>query len=135
MLFPSKSTLIVTLAGLAIGLGGFAYQQYQIYKRDSTISELTATSLVLEERIAYLNDEATRASAMINNYKQTLAEHRTLESLYKESISTLTKESNAKSAEIRKYRNRQDIVFAKPGLVERLEQKALDNFFAEVENQ
>lgn len=46
----------------------------------------------------------------------------------------LVRESNRKSAEINKFKNREDVVYKKPGLVEKLEQKALDKFFDEVAN-
>ena len=92
-------------------------------KAEGLALELEAATKVVDQ----LGDalDASRELAL-KNYDLYLEQQR--------AVSVISEESRKKTAKINKYKNREDVVYAKPGLVERLEQKALDSFFDEVAN-
>lgn len=50
----------------------------------------------------------------------------------REANKVIVRESRAKTVEINKYKDREQTVYRKPGLVEKLEQKAMDEFMEDL---
>ncbi|CAM0020723.1 Rz-like spanin [Vibrio phage D239] len=121
MITNFKDYGLIALAVMCIALSGTCW--YMLGK----IEDLNKEVAVLEEANVALGTAVEEQAAQANkNY-----------ALYMEqahSNSILRAESTAKSREITKYKGREHVVYAKPGLVERLEQKALDEFFKGVED-
>lgn len=121
MITNFKDYGLIALATLCLALSGTCW--YMLEKIENLNKELTALT---EANIALGSVVEEQTKQANKNY-----------SLYMEqahSNSILRAESTAKSREITKYKGREDVVYTKPGLVERLEQKALDEFFREVED-
>ena len=86
-----------------------------------------------------LKKELTRSKEVVGQLEATITRQNELaisqyEAYQEQTIinDALVRESNAKTKVINKYKTREHVVYAKPALVERLEQKALNDFFEEV---
>ena len=94
-----------------------------LYSRDYYVQELAIANnqLVKQEKAAtYYKDEVERQSNRYTWLERERAE--------------LQEEVNTKQATIDQYIGREDVVYKKPGLVERLEKRAMDKFFKEIDS-
>lgn len=120
------SNIKLIIAGLvaAILLGGGWYinhLQDQVEERDKIIHTQRAVITGLE----YSND----------HLKESVVERQRLADQYYSAAKEARDEAKKTNAQLTKYRSRQEVVFAKPELVERLERKAWDDFFKEDTNE
>lgn len=119
--------LYVLAAIAVIVIGSIGYLKYENVSLERDL--VTQTSEV--ER---LTGENERLEATVKQKNQTIEDWRVVyeeQLTFRENLqSTLDEKNNT----IERYKARQDVVFQKPGLVQRLEQKALDKFFDEVRN-
>lgn len=119
----SKVQIIVLCALLAV-IGGqwhlLSNANYELAAAEVTITDIT--------------DKNVKLATTLQETKQSVNELTVLRMELEQKNSESQKTIAAKTSELIKYRNRQDVVFKKPGLVQRMEQKALDKFFDEVSN-
>lgn len=113
-----KWLIIGGLFAVAVA-GGWWYKS----KADTLELQLTAAIEDVAEIQASLDASKALAHRNYDLYLQQTQE-----------VKAIERASRAKTAVINKYKNREDVVYAKPGLVEKLEQKELDKFFEEVSN-
>ncbi len=110
--FLSMWSLIVTM------LLGVATQQWY-----STDNELVLANAAIEEQekaSEYYKEEVERQSSRYSALMRNRAK--------------LQETVHAQQVEIDQYMGREATVYAKPGLVERLEKRAMDKFFKEIES-
>lgn len=118
-----KISLGLLLAASATA-GWFALQHS---RAETALAEKTAKIESLQLDLSAANQALVQAKSRENRLYDLQVD-------YENRLSDLRKSLVQKNEEINQYKGRQDVVYAKPGLVERLEQKALDKFFTEVEN-
>ncbi|AGN30136.1 PseT.3 [Vibrio phage nt-1] len=119
--------LYILLAVAAIVIGSIGYLKYQNVSLEKDVAQ---QATVIEN----LTNDNERLSETIKLKNKTIEDWRLVYEEQTKFRSDLQKELDQKNNTIEKYKARQDVVFAKPGLVQRLEQKALDKFFDEVRN-
>lgn len=126
--------MITSSLGLKISLGlllvasttaGWFALQHS--RAETALAEKTAKIESLQLDLSAANQALVQAKSRENRLYDLQVD-------YENRLSDLRKSLVQKNEEINQYKGRQDVVYAKPGLVERLEQKALDKFFTEVEN-
>lgn len=122
---PTTKILGALLAIAVASTGWFAYQHQRTETQlAETVAELEATQV----KLTTANELLEVRDKTIDRMFQNQAKHN-------ETVAGLRAQLKQRNSEINQYKGRQDTVYAKPGLVERLEQKALDEFFNEVQNQ
>lgn len=116
------------LAVLIISLvGGLAQQTTRLADTYKEVASLNQTVSVQQVAIAgYVKT--------IEDLQDETARQLRISMEYQELIINLEHELKEKNADIERYKGRQSTVLAKPGLVEKLERKALGNFFDDVAN-
>lgn len=108
---------------------------YKLYTITLTLSVVLMGKLIftmyteIEDIERELGDEKARTERLLSKVDKQVRELRTLE----DSKDLLLTELHLKQNTINKYVGRQATVYAKPGLVERLEVRAMGKFFKEVE--
>ncbi|AUR85845.1 TMhelix containing protein [Vibrio phage 1.081.O._10N.286.52.C2] len=112
-------------ASVAIALGTIGYLKFKNMNLETTILEQTHTIQRLTDRTHELEAVIVSKDTTIDSWKTVYVEQ---EKFRKD----LQFELDKKTALIEGYKGRQHIVFAKPTLVERMEQTALNKFFEEV---
>lgn len=120
--------LYIIIALVVCTMGFMGYQQYQIHNHEITITEQQNNITKLESS----NTELTNRASYLKNI---IAKHQSISADYKKILKKDRKILLEKERQLRRYKDRQDVVFKKPKLVQRLEQKALDKFFTEIENE
>ena len=108
----------VVLAALSLGVA----QRF-------TIQNLEKEAVIAKANIATLVSSNESMSFQIATEKATIVEHTRLEQQTNEALSLLGQELQETNRTLNRYKDRQNIVFKKPGLVQIKEQKALDKFF------
>ena len=96
---------------------------------------LDAVIIEQRDRIGQLSDDKLRLEQIVSTKNDALDQRREVyeeQSLYRKALQT---ELDTKTKQMRRYKDRQDVVFKKPGLVQLKEQKALDKFFDEVRDE
>ncbi len=104
------------------------YLKIENYRLDAVIIEQ-------RDRIGQLSDDKLRLEQIVSTKNDALDQWREVyeeQSLYRKALQT---ELDTKTKQMRRYKDRQDVVFKKPGLVQLKEQKALDKFFDEVRDE
>ncbi len=119
--------LYVLAAIAVIVIGSIGYLKYENVSLERDLVTQTA-------EVERLTGENERLEATVKQKNQTIEDWRVV---YEEQLTfrdNLQSKLDEKNNTIERYKARQDVVFQKPGLVQRLEQKALDKFFDEVRN-
>lgn len=87
-------------------------------------------SLIIEQKKSVIEEHENT----IRNLNESITKYREQEKRSIEKLKEMERQMVTVHRQLNRYKERQDVVFAKPRLVERLEQKALDKFFDEVES-
>ncbi|BAV81186.1 hypothetical protein [Vibrio phage VCPH] len=111
-----KNYLIIGLLAALAGVG-FMWKDAQ------------HTATELESKLKQEQMYSSGLVQEIGEANYTLSRQREVAVTLNNKIDTLEASLTSKIKEINQYKGRQHVVYAKPGLVERMEQKALDKFF------
>lgn len=129
MLPYSPKTIAIAVSAIAL-MALLGYTAYLKVDNASLTSDNKILTSELESKTLELDSAKIKIDNLYSDIRKTDYLRLKTEQKYKESQYAL----NEKSKELRKYKDRQSTVFAKPTLVQRLEQKALDKYFDEVAN-
>lgn len=124
----AKYKIYIGFAAILVAVLTIGYLKLENSSLEKSIVEQTAT-------IERLTDDKTRLEHVISDKDDTIDQWQSVyleQSVYRKALQT---ELDEKTGELRRYRDRQDVVFQKPGLVQIKEQKALDKFFNEVRSE
>ncbi|CAL9967376.1 Rz-like spanin [Vibrio phage K567] len=124
----AKYKIYIGFAAILVAVLTIGYLKLENSSLEKSIAEQTAT-------IERLTDDKTRLEHVISDKDDTIDQWQSVyleQSVYRKALQT---ELDEKTGELRRYRDRQDVVFQKPGLVQIKEQKALDKFFNEVRSE
>lgn len=123
---------LIGLATLVVAFlvsAGFGYVQTQRLETANTkIGTLTSD----------LESAASANEALVKKVQDVSTQYKEREGIisdFGQEVKELRATIAIKDVQINKYKGRQDIVFAKPKLVERLEQRAMQDFFDKVANK
>lgn len=86
-------------------------------------NELAITNERLREQTFLASSFRAEVDMQVDRFKTLTVKRAELQGLVRE-----------QQAKINRYIGREDVVYAKPGLVERLEKRAMDKFFKEIES-
>ncbi|QAY02178.1 hypothetical protein VspSw1_110 [Vibrio phage VspSw_1] len=126
-MITSSLGLKISLGLLLVASATAGWFALQHSRAETALAEKTAKIESLQLDLSAANQALVQAKSRENRLYDLQVD-------YENQLSDLRKSLVQKNEEINQYKGRQDVVYAKPGLVERLEQKALDKFFTEVEN-
>ncbi|AXQ66644.1 hypothetical protein HOT95_gp019 [Vibrio phage vB_VpS_PG07] len=126
-MITSSLGLKISLGLLLVASATTGWFALQHSRAETALAEKTAKIEALQLDLSAANQALVQAKSRENRLYDLQVD-------YENRLSDLRKSLVQKNEEINQYKGRQDVVYAKPGLVERLEQKALDKFFTEVEN-
>ncbi|CAL9983714.1 hypothetical protein VPHD260_0150 [Vibrio phage D260] len=93
-----------------------------------------AKSDSLERRLEDAIEDVVALQKSLDASSALADRHYALLQAQRETNRELAQESRDKTVEINRYRDREQTVYKKPGLVERLEQKAMDEFMEDLTN-
>tara|TARA_Y100001956_G_scaffold82945_1_gene107123 strand:- start:5006 stop:5368 length:363 start_codon:yes stop_codon:yes gene_type:complete len=117
------------------------FSQYKYLFIGAAILLPTLASFYYKSQLELVEKDLVRAEGIVVHLESSLAasnaladKHYELLQAQRETNRVLAKESRDKSVEINKYKDREQVVYKKPGLVERLEQKAMDEFMEDLTN-
>lgn len=111
-----KWVIVAAVIGIAVAAAGW-YKS----KSDNLELKLEAAHKVVNQ----LQDSVTASRELADKHYGLLLAQR-------EANDVIVRESHAKTVEINKYKDREQTVYRKPGLVEKLEQKAMDQFMEDL---
>lgn len=114
--------LWIFLAVFSMVAGYIGYQEW-------TITDLKADIVILESNVGTLEKAVASRDILISNEKQRVFEHIKLANQQKADNKVLQDQSQEDQRMLNRYKGRQHIVFKKPGLVQKMEQRAMDKFF------
>lgn len=126
-MITSSLGLKISLGLLLVASATAGWFALQHSRAETTLAEKTAKIESLQLDLSAANQALVQAKSRENRLYDLQVD-------YENQLADLRASLVQKNVEINQYKGRQDVVYAKPGLVERLEQKALDKFFTEVEN-
>ncbi|CAL9970841.1 Rz-like spanin [Vibrio phage D479] len=120
---------MAALLAAALVSGGFAYVQTLKLEAAHTKIEGLRTDLAdAHTANGELSDQMQNLSAQYERRNEIISDYSTV-------TNDLRSELAKKDAVINKYKGRQHVVFQKPKLVERMEQRAMQKFFDKVANK
>lgn len=113
--------------GLALGLAIIGVLSVVTGWYRAKAETLEAQLTVAQGVITELDRSIAASTALADKHYKLLVAQR-------EANTVIVRESRSKTIELNKYKSREQTVYRKPGLVEKLEQKALDKFMEDLDD-